>query len=209
MRKIIKVCGMRDPENIRKLIDLKPDMIGMIFHPGSPRYVAYPEELAGAINNGERRFKLVGVFVDEDIELIRNLHKLLNFGYIQLHGNESPEYCGELKSRGFKLIKALGISDKKDLIKSEAYQGIADLLIFDTKTSLYGGSGKKFDWSLLDNYNGSAQFILSGGIGPEDYPEISNPAYAGVDLNSRFETSPGMKDIGLLSYYFKRYRDDK
>ncbi len=208
MKKLIKVCGMRDADNIRDLIELKPDMIGLIFHPGSPRFVSNPDELAGVLDI-ERKFKLVGVFVDEDISLIRSLHKSLNFGYIQLHGNESPEYCGELKSRGFKVIKAIGISDVGDLKKVSPYSGIADIYIFDTKTSQHGGSGSKFDWSIIDQYYGAAPFLLSGGIGPEDNPAIDHPAFAGVDLNSRFETSPGIKDIGLLSYYFKKLRNDK
>jgi len=199
---------MRDPENIRRLGDLKPDMMGLIFHPGSPRYVSSPEELVDVFAH-ERQFKLAGVFVNEDISIIRHLSKLLDLEYIQLHGNESPGYCGELKSRGFKIIKAFGISEKKDLTKVEYYEGIADMFLFDTKTKSYGGSGKKFDWSVLENYQGSAPFLLSGGIGPRDYPEIGNPAYAGVDLNSSFEISPGLKDISLLSYYIKRFRDDK
>jgi len=199
---------MKDPENIRELIKIKPDMIGLIFHPGSPRYVANPEALAGVLDI-DRQFKLVGVFVDEDISLIRGLHKTLNFGYVQLHGNESPDYCGELKSRGFKVIKAFGLSGEKDLKKVEAYHGIADLFLFDTKTDKHGGSGQKFDWSVLEKYYGAAPFLLGGGIGPGDHPVIDNPTFAGVDLNSRFETSPSMKDIGLLSYYFKKLRNDK
>ena len=199
---------MRDPDNIRELIDIQPDMIGLIFHPGSPRFVANPEKLIEVFDI-ERRFKLVGVFVDEDISLIRGLHKMLNFGYVQLHGNESPDYCGELKSRGLKVIKAIGVSERKDLEKLRPYHGIADLFLFDTKTSKYGGSGRQFNWSILEQYYGIAPFLLSGGIGPGDNPDIDNPAFGGVDLNSRFESDPGIKDIGLLSYFFKKFRNDK
>ncbi len=205
---MIKICGMRDPDNIRDLIDLKPDLIGMIFHPGSPRYVSDPEKLVTVLKN-RKGIKLVGVFVNEKKKRILELNRILNFDYVQLHGCETPAYCVDLKLHNIKVLKAFGISEEADFEKLAPYTECADLFVFDTKTTQHGGSGRKFDWEVLNSYKGVTPFLLSGGIGPDDYPDIKNPAFAGVDLNSRFEVSPGVKDISLLSNYLKKVRDDQ
>lgn len=205
MNKLIKVCGMRDSDNIRDLILINPDFLGLIFYPKSSRFVAHPQELAKIFNQA-RNFKLVGVFVDEKKELILQLHEILNFDLIQLHGSESPEYCKALQSHGLDIIKAFGIASKNDFISTIAYQGIADYFLFDTKTIAHGGSGQKFDWKLLEAYKGNTPFLLSGGIQPGDYPQINHPDFIGVDINSQFEISPGIKNISLVSEYIKQIK---
>jgi len=208
MKKIIKVCGMRDPENITDLMGLKPDMIGLIFHPGSPRYVENEKLLGNLLNQG-REFKLVGVFVNEKLSTILELNKILNFDFVQLHGKESIAYCVELKSNKLKIIKAFGISEKNDFTQTTPYSEFADYFVFDNMTRIHGGSGRKFDWEILNYYSGSTPFLLSGGIGPEDFPDIKHTAFAGLDLNSRFEISPGFKNISLLSNYLKKVRHEQ
>lgn len=205
MNKLIKVCGMRDSDNIRDLIRISPDLLGLIFYPQSSRFVSHPQELTKIFSQA-RDFKLVGVFVDEKKELILQLHKYLNFDLIQLHGSESPEYCQDLKSNGPGIIKAFGIASKNDIISTIAYEGVADYFLFDTKTIAHGGSGQKFDWKLLESYKGSTPFLLSGGIRPGDHPQINHPDFIGVDINSQFEISPGIKDISLVSEYIKQYK---
>ena len=205
MKRLIKVCGMRDPDNIRNLIDIKPDMIGLIFYPDSPRYVAEPEKLVSVLNNREG-IKLVGVFVNEDIGVVMSLNSILNFDLVQLHGHESPDYCENLKSNNLNIIKAFGFSVREDLANTIQYSSCSDYFLFDTKTSAHGGSGRKFNWDVLEGYTGQTPFLLSGGIGPDDYPRLTNPRFAGIDLNSRFELSPGLKDISLLSKYFKQLK---
>lgn len=205
MNKLIKVCGMRDPDNIRDLIRISPDLLGLIFYPQSSRFVSHPQELTKIFSQA-RNFKLVGVFVNEKKEAILQLHEFLNFDFIQLHGSESPEYCHDLKSHDIGIIKAFGIKSKDDFHLTATYQAIADYFLFDTKTTAYGGSGQKFDWKLLESYKGSTPFLLSGGIRPGDYPQINHPNFIGVDINSRFEVSPGIKDISLVSEYIKQLK---
>lgn len=208
MKNLIKICGLTSPDNIRKIIDISPDLIGLIFYPKSPRYVSDPEKLVSVLNI-RKGIKLVGVFVNEKIERILELNQILNFDYVQLHGLESPAYCADLKAHKLKVLKAFGISGESDFANTAPYSECADMFVFDTKTVHHGGSGRKFDWEVLNSYKGSTPFLLSGGIGPEDNPDIKNPAFAGLDLNSRFELSPGLKDIGLLSNYFNKIRNDQ
>ena len=208
MNNLIKICGLTDPKNIRDLINLKPDFIGLIFHPKSPRYVSNPNSLVDVLKS-RKNIKLVGVFVNEKKETVLELNKLLNFDYVQLHGSESPAYCADLKAHKLKVLMAFGISGKIDFQQTAPYTECADMFVFDTKTEHHGGSGRKFDWEVLNSYIGSTPFLLSGGIGPDDYPDIKNPAFAGLDLNSRFEVSPGLKDISLLSNYFNKMRNDQ
>ena len=198
---LIKVCGMTQAENIRAAEDLGTDLIGFIFYPKSPRCVcqlpAYLPEKA----------KRVGVFVNQSKDELDMYADRFNLDYLQLHGNESPEYCRSLQSRGFKLIKAFSIAKNKDLSRIAAYENLCDYYLFDTETSLYGGSGTPFDWSLLKQYNGTTPFLLSGGIGPHSVRALQSfhhPQWAGIDLNSRFESSPGIKDISRLQTFINQ-----
>lgn len=225
---------MRDAQNIRDVAELDIDMMGFIFWPKTKRYVNMISSQSGivpdysqerlqemAYANGKRlytfpkRIKRVGVFVDEMPQTIVTRVYNYSLDYIQLHGQESPTVIDNLRSTlvpdivpDIKFIKAFGISTAEDFKKCEAFEGKADLLLFDYKTT-GGGTGKHFDWSLLDAYHGSTPFLLSGGIGPDDAEEIlqiKHPMFAGVDLNSRFETAPAMKDVEKLRGFVERLR---
>ena len=190
---IIKVCGMRDAYNIREVEQLGINLMGFIFWPQSSRFVSSPPTY------WPTRCKRVGVFVDAAIASLLHTVRRYDLDYIQLHGHESPQYCEQM--HGYRLIKAFNIASSEDLSRTSAYEGIADIFLFDTKGKSAGGNGSKFDWSILNRYQGSTPFLLSGGIGPEDAERvrgISHPKCIGIDLNSRFETAPGIKDVTVL-----------
>lgn len=198
--KLIKVCGMRVADNIAEVESLEVDLMGFIFYHKSPRYVFdMPAYLP-------TKAKRVGVFVNETKEMVRTIADRYGLDYIQLHGNESPAYCKSLQQCGMKVFKAFSVDKPKDLYGVEEYHGLCDYFVFDTKCEQYGGSGNQFDWSLLDEYKGSTPFLLSGGINlysAKALKEFHHPQLAGYDLNSRFETAPGMKDIGRIQLFLK------
>lgn len=203
----IKVCGMRDSSNITELIKLKPDYVGFIFYEKSPRYInKRPDVEIGAFT------KKVGVFVNASERTINE--KRLHFGLdiIQLHGNESPELCYLLKQSGAQVMKVFRIDEDFDFQQTRRYQDYCDYFLFDTQTKAYGGSGKKFNWRLLEKYNNARQVFLSGGIGPDDVNEILNIKglnLKAIDVNSKFETEPAVKDIKKLTKFFRAVRQEK
>ncbi len=203
----IKICGLKDASQILQIADMQPDFIGFIFYRNSPRYILDGLNLNEQVN---MQFQLsaishpvqkVGVFVDEDIKSLIRLASEWELDYIQLHGDETPEYCEELRMLDFKLIKAFGIDEHTDWSVMEAYDEYCDYFLFDTKTALHGGSGMAFNWDLLSRYRLSKPLFLSGGIGVDDIPRIKQLAQTTavevVDLNSKLEISPGIKDINL------------
>lgn len=221
---MIKVCGMRDAENIRQVEALGVDLMGFIFWPRSSRYVAQrPSYLP-------TRCRRVGVFVDENIETVRRIADDYALDIIQLHGHESPDYCAQLHGR--PIIKAFNIATADDFVQTEPYAGLVDYFLFDTKGKSVGGNGEKFDWSVLSAYSGSTPYLLSGGIGPDDAPALrtffsvgygSDDAPAlrtsfsvgcgsaaancvGIDLNSRFELAPGLKDVAALRQFLNEIK---
>lgn len=214
----IKVCGMRDPQNILSLAELKPDYMGLIFYPQSKRFIADPDK--ATLSSLPDSISLTGVFVDEEEGLV--VQKAIHYGLsaIQLHGAESPEYCKILRrklkeslpDKHIELIKAFGIYSGFDFSTLEPYNDVVDYFLFDTKTSEHGGSGIAFDWTILDQYDGEKQFFLSGGLSPDNIDDLFNLAtnkiYA-LDLNSRFETEPGLKNIESLRSAFQLIRANK
>ena len=193
---IVKVCGMREAENIREVEALDIDLIGFIFWPKSSRYVS--ERPAYLPTNCKR----VGVFVDEDIEVVKEIAHDYALDYIQLHGHESTAYCAQLK--GLKLIKAFNIATAEDFGQTKSYEKLVDYFLFDAKGKSVGGNGTKFEWSVLDDYHGPTPFILSGGIGPDDATSVRrfhHPQLAGIDLNSRFELAPSLKNVTALQKF--------
>ena len=201
---MIKVCGMRDAENIRKVEALGIDLMGFIFWLKSSRYVSErPAYLP-------TRCKRVGVFVDEDIETVKRIADEYALDFIQLHGHESPEYCAQLN--GLKMIKAISVSGRDDIATYKAYEGLVDYFLFDTKCPSVGGSGQQFDWTVLSAYDGNTPFLLSGGIGPDDAARVSafhHSKCIGIDLNSRFEIAPGLKDINKLRTFLNAINNGK
>ena len=214
---VIKVCGMRDARNIREVSQLGVDMIGMIFYPKSPRYVEMQSSHAGIIPDyvkedinikSSKTPARVGVFVDDMVQNIVTRVVNYHLDYVQLHGNEPREMCENLRSTldpdirpGIKIIKAISVSDASDIQKYKEYVGAVDLFLFDTKCKTVGGSGRQFDWQVLEQYDGEVPFLLSGGIGPDDASRLHafhHPKCIGIDLNSRFEIEPGVKDVEKL-----------
>ena len=198
---IIKVCGMRDADNIREVEKLGIDWMGFIFWPKSSRYVSErPAYLP-------QKCKRVGVFVNATIDDIRQHIADYSLDIVQLHGHESTDSIRSLRSLCgdvISIIKAFNIATKEDLNATTPYAGLVDYFLFDTKGPSVGGNGEKFDWSVLEVYNGDTPFLLSGGIGPDDAERIldyHHPKCIGIDLNSRFEIEPGIKDITKLKTF--------
>ena len=217
IKHIVKVCGLRDSENIRQVAALGVDWIGMIFWEKSPRNVTMIPSHAGIIpdraslsplatNNSPLK---VGVFVDEMAQNI--ITRVVNFqlDLIQLHGHETPTLIRNLRHtladiRPVKVIKAISVSSRDDIAAYKDYADCVDYFLFDTKCPSVGGSGQQFDWSVLDAYDGEVPFLLSGGIGPDDAERVSNfhhPKCIGIDLNSKFETEPAMKDVAAIGKF--------
>ena len=205
---IIKICGMREPDNIRTVAQTGIDWMGMIFWPRSSRYVS-DLTVADAIPEGIVR---VGVFVDQPINLIADIALRCRLNIIQLHGNESIEIIRKTKQHlgnGVKLMKAISVSSADDIKKAADYAEAVDYLLFDTKCQTVGGSGCQFDWSVLSQYRGSTPFLLSGGIGSDDVEAVSqfrHPKMTGIDLNSKFEVAPAPKDAEKLSSFINEVK---
>ena len=195
---------MREAENIREVEALGIDLMGFIFWEKSSRYTSKrPAYLP-------TKCKRVGVFVDEDIESVKRIADDYALDYIQLHGHESSDYCAQLQ--GLHLIKAISVSSRNDIATYKTYEGLVEYFLFDTKCPSVGGSGQQFDWSVLSAYDGSTPFLLSGGIGPDDAERLRAlrvldgfpvERCAGIDLNSRFELAPGLKDVIKLQAFIK------
>ena len=200
----IKVCGMRQSDNIRQVEALGIDMMGFIFWEPSARYVAQKPDYLPACAR-------TGVFVNATPEYILSTVRTYGLSYVQFHGQESPEFCHHLRQNlnqsglaSVQPIKAFSISVPGDLASVRQYETPCRFLLFDTKTPLPGGSGKQFDWQIMQYYSGTLPFLLSGGIGPNDahrLQEFHHPLCVGIDLNSRFEISPGLKDATLLKNF--------
>ena len=214
---MIKVCGLRNGENIRQVAALGVDWIGLIFWPHSPRYVSMIPSNAGIIPDrvsdiGEFKAKRVGVFVDPTAQDV--ITRVVNFqlDLIQLHGHETPTFIRNLRHtladiRLVKVIKAISVSSRDDIAAYKDYADCVDYFLFDTKCKTVGGSGEQFDWSVLEAYDGDIPFLLSGGIGPDDAERVRNfhhPQCIGIDLNSRFESEPGFKDVAALRQFINQ-----
>lgn len=199
---------MREAANIAAVAALQPDYMGFIFYPASPRYIApVSAELIRYIPAG---LKTTGVFVNETPGLVLEKQHTHQLDALQLHGHETPAYCAALKESGAEIIKAFGIAPGFDFNSLEAYLPVVDYFLFDTQSPAHGGSGKAFDWQVLAQYPWPKAYFLSGGIGPEHVEALKNlndeRLYA-LDLNSRFEQAPGLKDSHKLADFFKKIRD--
>ena len=200
---LVKVCGLIDKSNVDEITSLDIDMIGLNFYPPSKRYIGNKKE--NIFENVSDRIDNVGVFVNEEKDKISALIDQYALKYVQLHGSETPKTCIELQEK-VKVIKAFGINEGDHIDDMVAEYLACDFLLFDTKTPLHGGSGRKFSWTILESYTGDTPFILSGGIGPDDAAEIlkiNHSQLKGVDINSKFESSPGIKKIDKVSYFIK------
>lgn len=212
---------MREGENIRQVAELGVNWIGMIFWDKSPRNVTMIPTYAGIIPDrgsdiGSFKAKRVGVFVDEMPQNI--ITRVVNYklDLVQLHGHETPTLIRNLRRTldpdirpGVQFIKAISVEGCNDIAAYKDYKGCVDYFLFDTKCPTVGGSGSQFDWSVLEAYDGDVPFLLSGGIGPDDAERVRNfhhPKCIGIDLNSRFETEPGLKDITKLKQFLEQLK---
>ncbi len=217
---------MREPANIREVSQLDIDLMGFIFWQKSSRYVSSELSYAGIVPDradtgvldgiSSRKLKTVGVFVDEMPQtVITNVYNY-HLDYIQLHGSESRVYIDNLRrtlvpdiAPDVRIIKALSIKEPSDVARWREYDGAVDMFLFDTKCPSKGGSGQKFDWQALDLYDGDVPFLLSGGLGPDDAEavlSVRHPRFRGIDLNSRFETAPALKDVDKLRKFINTIR---
>jgi len=196
----LKVCGMKYEDNMTAVAALQPDFMGFICYDKSARYFNGPmPQLPAAI-------KKVGVFVDAPIEEVKQLIKTYQLDLIQLHGNESPEYCNEFV--GIPIIKVFSIKDSFDFNELLPYETVCDYYLFDTKGKLPGGNGFTFNWNVLKDYPSTKPYFLSGGIGNEELDKVkafldtsySKYCYA-IDVNSKFELEPGLKNTEELEKF--------
>ena len=190
----LKACGMRDTQNIQDLLVLKPDYMGFIFYGKSPRDATGILD-ASLLKSFPTTTKKVGVFVNEDLNKVLGTVSKFNLDLVQLHGDESVAYVQELFESGISVIKVFSVGADFDLELVSPYEPYADYFLFDTKGGQRGGTGEKFDWELLKNYNLKTPFFISGGIGIEDIDSLKRMNPYAVDVNSKFEIEPGLKNI--------------
>lgn len=185
----LKICGMKYHENILEVSQLLPDYLGFIFYVKSSRY------FDGEIPEIPKSIKKVGVFVNANLDEINSKIKKYDLDLIQLHGNETPEFCKNLKQDKIEIIKVFSVDDDFDFSELEPFEEVCDYFLFDTKGKLHGGNGITFNWQILENYKSQKPLFLSGGIGIEEIENIKKlklPIFA-IDVNSKFEIEPGLK----------------
>lgn len=204
----IKICGMKYPENIQEIAALQPDYLGFIFYDKSPRF------MLNEIPALEKPIAKVGVFVNATQPEIEAKARQYQLEFIQLHGEESPDFCRSLQQLKLKVIKSFNIDKQFNFNILEKYKNYCDYFLFDTKDQQYGGNGTVFDWTLLSQYHLPKPYFLSGGIGPESISDlkafISTAAAQychAIDLNSRFETKPGQKNPETLKTFLKKIKE--
>ena len=196
----IKICGLKHKTNLFDVVEAGVDYVGMIFYEKSPRFVLdslYPEDVWFLPDEVEK----IGVFVNASFDEIKKYAKLYQLNLIQLHGNETPEVCKQLQNLGYGVIKAFGVDESFDFNRLKPYHTSVDFFLFDTKTSDHGGSGITFDWNILTNYTLDIPIFIGGGVGLENLNELLNfnfPFLYSVDMNSKLEIEPGLKDISKV-----------
>ena len=203
----LKVCGMSDAANVRELVKLSPDYIGFIFYAQSKRFVGedFDESVISVIPSNILK---VGVFVNAEVDYIKQKIKKYNLDLVQLHGDETPDFCRIIKQDGISIIKTFSIDEDFNFKIIDSYKPYCEYFLFDTKSPDYGGAGKKFDWNILLNYDNEKPVFLSGGIDNGDIEEIKKISLKlnihAIDINSRFELKPGLKDILKI----KQFKDN-
>ena len=200
----LKVCGLRQAENILEVAGLEPDFLGFIFSPKSKRFVGETlcSELVRSLPADLRK---VGVFVDQSSAEIMQQVRCYSLDLVQLHGSEPPAQCAELRANDVGVIKAFAVADAVDFAALEPYVPFCDYFLFDAAGPQPGGNGTRFNWELLRRYNLPVPYLLAGGIGPGMADELARlrlPGLYGLDVNSGFEIAPGLKDAALLHKFF-------
>ncbi|MFN8436482.1 MAG: phosphoribosylanthranilate isomerase [Cytophagales bacterium] len=206
----IKVCGMREAQNIQQVAALSPDYMGFIFYDKSKRYVGDKFSIPEISPD----IKKVGVFVDERLDQMLKIADKHKLNTIQLHGNESAYKCQKLKDAGYEVFKVFSIGNVFNFKELIPYEFFVDCFLFDTKGVEHGGNGVSFDWNIMNKYGSDKPFILAGGIGPEHELEVANLKFDfhklfGIDINSKFEIEPGLKDVTKLQTFINNLKAKK
>ncbi|MDR6196709.1 phosphoribosylanthranilate isomerase [Siphonobacter sp. SORGH_AS_0500] len=207
----IKVCGMKEEGNLQDLLELQPDYVGFIFYENSPRFMGETLD-AEVVKNVPKDTKKVGVFVNASINQIVQTVKTYGLDFVQLHGDEMPDFCRSLQFKGINIIKAFRVDETFNFTQLNNYKPVCDYFLFDTKAAAYGGTGTAFDWSLLKRYDNEKPFFLSGGIRLEDAETIlelkekTGLRMHAVDINSKFEEQPGIKNIEAVREFIQRLK---
>lgn len=201
-----KICGITERTDIRGIVELNPDFLGFIFFSGSPRNILNRVDIFPFSLIPERISK-VAVFVNAKTSTIEKITQRYSFGYVQLHGNEKPEQCKEIKCFA-KVIKAFRISNTlpHDL---KRYEDSCDYFLFDSYGNNFGGNGVSFNHDMLLRYDLAVPFFLSGGIGLDNYKCLSYFKHSrlfAIDVNSKFEIEPGLKDVNKLNQFLNKMR---
>jgi phosphoribosylanthranilate isomerase len=209
----IKVCGMTNAEQVLQLDEMGVEFAGFIFYPKSPRYVyrSMPKSEIKKIKG--RNINKVGVFVNATVDEVLEAVDDCGLYIVQLHGDETPKYCEKIANY-VTVVKAFRLREDDNVLwKVKDYTDIADMFLFDTEGAGYGGTGKKFDWNVLQGLNIAKPFFLSGGIGPDDVEKLRDFAHEpvakdlfSIDVNSKFETSPGIKNMDALEQFVKKIK---
>ncbi len=202
---------MRDPDNISAVAALNPDFMGFIFYPPSPRFAdgLLDTDLLRSLPPGIRK---TGVFVHPEKQQLLKIVEKYGLDFVQLHGPGTPDLNQELRKSGIGVIQAFSVDSAFDFKQTKAYESSSDYFLFDTKGEGFGGHGRPFDWGILKNYEGTVPFLLAGGISNKNaggIHELHHPAMAGVDVNSRYETAPALKDPEALKILFNTLRVQK
>lgn len=206
---MVKICGLKEVNNITAISQLNPDLMGFIFYPSSKRYVGkyfIPEMLKDIPSHIGK----VGVFVNENLAKVIEIHQLFSLDYVQVHGDESVAYCEKLHASGINIIKAFGVHDNFDFKHLEAYKPFCKYFLFDTYSKDYGGSGIIFNWELLSNQQINHPYLLSGGIGLDELQLIADLKLEhciGIDANSKLELSPGLKELNITKTLINKIKD--
>ncbi len=204
----IKICGMKFSENINEIASLQPDYLGFIFYEESPR------NFENNIPDFSKSIKKVGVFVNASLEQIEEKVKQYQLDFVQLHGDESPEFCALIESKVSKVIKAFSVDKDFNFNQLHYYENKSTYFLFDTKGTNYGGNGITFDWAVLENYHLDKPYFLSGGIGIENIEEVKSfltKDYAknciAIDCNSKLELSPGLKSTEKIKQLINAFKE--
>ncbi len=197
-RLALKVCGMRDPDNILEVGMLRPAYMGFIFYRHSKRAVGSNFEIPADLS---RSIKRVGVFVNEHADEVIYQARIHNLDYVQLHGDETPATCEAVRKSGIGVIKVLSIGEQADFNSLKAYKPLVNFFLFDTKSADYGGTGRLFDWNRLTDYDQEIPFFLSGGLAPDNLDGLNTLKGMNIhalDINSGVEISPGVKNVAAI-----------
>ncbi|RRO15242.1 phosphoribosylanthranilate isomerase [Flavobacteriaceae bacterium 14752] len=205
---IVKVCGMTNVDNLKAIAAAMPDYFGFIFYEKSPRAIKI--KTLPKFKNIQK----VGVFVNATHDYILKNQQQYKLNGVQLHGEEDISYVKALKEKlpnDIKIFKAISVENASDFKAISSYENYVDMIVLDTKTKLKGGSGKQFDWNLLNYYDAEIPFLLSGGISKNDANKVlelqkTHPKMIGVDINSKFEIKPGLKDVNKVNTFIKNIK---